>query len=186
MSYADELVRLLLPLGVYSFEEGSFSLGELQALGAVLDEQEQEQLRLQRESIVATAEEEGLDKMAALFRHFPEGLTVQQKREAIAAFLQIGGDSFTLEALQRCLLACGVRCFLEETGINQVRISFPGVMGVPEGFSRMRLVIEDLLPCQLEIVYFFRYCTWGETAQYGLTWGDLGEMTWDEWRHYVE
>ena len=37
MGYAEELVRLLRPLGVYSFQEGSFSLGELQALGGALD-----------------------------------------------------------------------------------------------------------------------------------------------------
>ena len=186
MSYADELVGLLLPLGVYTFSEGSFSLGELQALGAVLDEQELEQIRLQRESIAATAEEEGLDKLAALFRRFPEGLSVQAKRAAIAAYMQVGGDSFTPAALQRCLLACGAECLLEETGINRVKISFPCVMGIPAGFDRMQRIIEDLLPCQLEISYFFRYCTWGETAQYGLTWGDLGEMSWDEWRHYKE
>ncbi|MCQ2420657.1 MAG: DUF2313 domain-containing protein [Clostridia bacterium] len=184
MRYADELVRLLLPLGVYSFAEGSFSLGELQALGAALDEQEQMQRYLQRESIVETAEEEGLAKMAALFRHFPEGLSVQAKRAAIAGFLRVGGDSFTLQALQSCLLACGAECVLEETGINRVKVSFPQVMGVPEGFAQMRIIIEDILPCQLEIDYFFRYCTWAETAQYGLTWGDLGQMSWDAWRHY--
>ena len=37
MNYADELVSMLRPLGVYSFQEGSFSLAELQALGAALD-----------------------------------------------------------------------------------------------------------------------------------------------------
>ena len=186
MSYTDELVRLLLPLGVYSFAEGSFSLGELQALGAVLDENEQLQLEMQRETIVESAEADGLDKMAALFRHFPQGLSVQAKRAAIAAFLQIGGDSFTLEALQRCLLACGAECLLEETGINRVKVSFPQVMGVPDGFTQIRTVIEDILPCQLGITFFFRYCTWGETMQYGLTWGDLESMSWNEWMLYRE
>ena len=186
MSYAEELVRLLLPLGVYSFAEGSFSLGELQALGAALDAQEAEQIRLQRESIPMTAEAEGLDKMAALFRHFPQNLSVAQKRTAIAGFLQVSGDSFTQEALQRCLLACGTQCLLEETGTNRVQVSFPQVMGVPEGFTQMQYVIEDLLPCQLEITYFFRYCTWEETAQYAMTWGELEQMSWDAWRHYTE
>ena len=37
MSYENELVTMLRPLGVYSFREGSFSLAELQALGAALD-----------------------------------------------------------------------------------------------------------------------------------------------------
>ena len=46
MGYANELVRLLLPLGVYSFAEGSFSLGELEALGAALDEMDAKALGL--------------------------------------------------------------------------------------------------------------------------------------------
>ena len=68
MGYAEELVRLLRPLGVYSFREGSFSLGELQALGGALDAAQAKLSRMQRESIPATAEDEGLDRMEALFR----------------------------------------------------------------------------------------------------------------------
>ena len=37
MGYTNDLVRLLRPLGVYSFDAGSFSLAELQALGGALD-----------------------------------------------------------------------------------------------------------------------------------------------------
>ena len=66
MGYAEELVRLLRPLGVYSFREGSFSLGELQALGGALDAAQARLSRMQRESIPATAEDEGLDRMEAL------------------------------------------------------------------------------------------------------------------------
>ena len=91
MSCTEELIALLRPLGVYSFREGSFSLGELQA-----------------------------------------------------------------------------------------------VMGVPEGFSWMRAVIEDILPCQLGIFYWFRYCTWQETEQYRLTWGALNAMSWTAWMLYHE
>ena len=69
MGYAEELVRLLRPLGVYSFREGSFSLGELQALGGALDAAQAKLSRMQRESIPATAEDEGLDRMEALFRY---------------------------------------------------------------------------------------------------------------------
>ena len=38
MSYGNELIAMLRPLGVYSFREGSFSLAEMQALGADLDQ----------------------------------------------------------------------------------------------------------------------------------------------------
>ena len=179
MSCTEELIALLRPLGVYSFREGSFSLGELQALGKALDELETWAQTAQRESIVLTAQAEGLERMEALFRHGAVEQDTEARRKAIAAFLQIGGDSFTAAALNRCLRACGVPCTVEETGeVNRVKVWFPGVMGVPEGFSWMRAVIEDILPCQLGIFYWFRYCTWQETEQYRLTWGALNAMSW--------
>ena len=52
MGYANDLVRLLRPLGFYSFEEGSFSLAELQALGSALDALDAHAQAGQRESIV--------------------------------------------------------------------------------------------------------------------------------------
>ena len=116
MNYADELVSMLRPLGVYSFQEGSFSLAELQALGAALDAADEAFGAAQKESIVMTAQDEGLSKMEALFRSKPPAKTVDARRAAIAGFLRISGDSFTLAALNRCLCACGVACSVEETG----------------------------------------------------------------------
>ena len=187
MSYTDELVDMLRGLGVYSFREGSFSLAELQALGAQLDAADGAFATAQKETIVMTAQDEGLSKMEALFRSRPPARTVQARRAAIAGFLQIGRDSFTLEAINRCLAACGVACRVEELEqVNCVKVWFPGVMGVPDGFSEMKIIIEDILPCQLGITYWFRYCTWQETQDYGLTWGDLNAMTWHEWETYHE
>ena len=125
--------------------------------------------------------------MEELFRHGAVEQDTEARRKAIAVFLQIGGDSFTAAALNRCLRACGVPCTVEETGeVNRVKVWFPGVMGVPEGFSWMRAVIEVILPCQLGIFYWFRYCTWQETEQYRLTWGALNAMSWTAWMLYHE
>lgn len=187
MSCTEELIALLRPLGVYSFREGSFSLGELQALGKSLNELETWAQTAQRESIVLTAQAEGLERMEELFRHGAVEQDTEARRKAIAVFLQIGGDSFTAAALNRCLRACGVPCTVEETGeVNRVKVWFPGVMGVTEGFSWMRAVIEVILPCQLGIFYWFRYCTWQETEQYRLTWGALNAMSWTAWMLYHE
>ena len=60
MSYGNELIAMLRPLGVYSFREGSFSLAELQALGAALDEADEALSRAQKETIVKSAGDEGL------------------------------------------------------------------------------------------------------------------------------
>lgn len=187
MSYGNDLVTILRPLGVYSFREGSFSLAELQALGTALDEADEALSRAQKETIVKLAGDEGLSKWEALFRSRPPAKTIEARRAAIAGFLRISGDSFTLAALNRCLCACGVACSVEETGeVNHVKVWFPGVMGIPDGFSQMKIIIEDILPCQLGITYWFRYCTWQETEGYGLTWGDLDAMTWHGWETYHE
>ena len=185
MSYTDQLVRLLLPLGVYSFAEGSFSLAQLQALGSTLDDLEKWQMDLQKETIVMTAENEGLQKMLSLFRGKVPAASVTNQRQAIAGFLRISGDSFTLQALNACLAACGVKCEVAETmQANSVMVRFPDTMGIPKEFALMQQIIEDILPCQLEILYVFQYCTWAQTERYGLTWGDLDQMSWHDWRHY--
>ena len=116
MSYGNELVTMLRPLGVYSFREGSFSLAELQALGAALDEADASFSKAQKETIVLSAGDEGLSRWEALFRSRPPAKTIEARRAAIAGFLRISGDSFTLAALNRCLCACGVACSVEETG----------------------------------------------------------------------
>ena len=125
--------------------------------------------------------------MEALFRYCAGLKDTQARRAAIAAFLQFGGDSFTLQALNRCLQTCGVFCRVAETGRPEhVRVWFPRQMGIPAGFAQMRVIIEDILPCQLDIFYDFRYCTWQETEKYGLRWADLGSMTWMQWMLYHE
>lgn len=187
MSYAQRLMALLRPLGVYTFRDGSFSMAQLEALGAQMDALRAVLEKNGRESIVMSAEDEGLRRMEALFRCRPAAADVQARRQAIAALMQVSGDGFTLEALRRCLPACGAPCELEETGeVNRVRIRFPGVMGEPPGFAQIRGIIEDLLPAQLGIEYALRWCTWQETEQYALTWGQLNAMTWDAWRTYRE
>lgn len=184
MSYAQKLMELLRPLGVYTFRDGSFSMGQLEALGAQLDSLSGLLAEIQRESLVMSAENEGLTKAEALFPFKPPAQTLCERRNAIAAFWQIADDSFTPEALQRCVLACGADCLLQELGVNHVGVSFPGVMGVPEGFSQMRRIIESILPCHLLIDFLFRWCTWRETADYGLTWGDLESGSWHDWMVY--
>ena len=187
MGYAQELRRLLLPLGAYTFKDGSFSMAQLEALGAELGAAASVISDNQRESIAATAEGSGLAAFEALFPYRSAAQSIADRQAAVAGFLQIGEDGFTLEALQRCLAACGCACFLSETGVpNRVRVSFPNVMGVPDGFARIRRIADEILPAHVGITYAFRWCTWGETETYGLTWGGLSRMSWHGWMVYTE
>ena len=53
-----------------------------------------------------------------------------------------------------------------------MKVYFPDVAGIPEGFDRLRLIIEDILPSHVDITYVFWYNTWGMVAQRHPTWGD--------------
>lgn len=179
MGYAAYLKQLLRPLGVYDLTDGSFSAGELDALGAELDKVWDDLQENQRESIVSSALSDGLTRYERLFGVLPESPTTESRRAAIAALMQVAGDSFSAAALSNCLAACGVAAQVEETDTaGTLAVSFPGRMGVPEGFARMKAILEMLLPCHLTAEYRFRYALWRDIA--GLTWGRAAGMTWGE------
>jgi len=179
MAYAEYLRALLRPLGVYRLDEASFSGAETEALGAGMDALFAEARRAQRESIAATAEDEGLTRLERLFPYLPAADGAAARRSAIGAFMTIGGDSFTPASLSRSLSACGVRAVVAETGTaGLVAVSFPDVTGQPAGYERIREIIAAILPCHLEIRWDLRWFTWGEAAS--MTWRQAGTMTWME------
>ena len=66
MSNASNLKDLLRPMGVYRLED-SFLGAELECLGGVLDELQEQLEQVQREMCLTTAQGEGVERMAALF-----------------------------------------------------------------------------------------------------------------------
>lgn len=174
MGYADYLCDLLRPLGVYNLDGGLFSSAELEAQGTALDECGAKLDRAAREMILCTAQAEGLSSIENLLPHRPVSETAEQRRKALAALLRIGGDSFTLNALNSNLAGCGISALVSETGVpEQVKVVFPGVSGVPDGFDDLRKIIEDILPCHLEIEYVFRYASWAEIEEELRVWSDF-------------
>lgn len=181
MGYREYLTQLLRPLGVYDLTEGSFSGGELAALGAALDDLDAYARQRQRESLVMTAKDAGLSAMESLFPYLVTADGAAARRAAISGFLQISGDSFTAAALSRCLAACGTVCRvteMEEPGV--VQVTFPSVGGEPENFAAKKRIIESILPCHLQVQYVFIWCTWGDLEEKGLTWSTAAEMTFAE------
>lgn len=182
MSYAQYLRQLLAPLGVYQLN-APFQGGELEALGDAFDQVEGALEELNREACLATAEDWGVEQAASLFRRRPPATTVKTMREALAALLRIGGDSFTLTAINDNLKGCGLNAVASETetpGVVEVR--FPDVPGIPDGFESMRAILEDILPCHLDIRYVYWYITWALMEERFATWGDIEKLgpTWEE------
>lgn len=181
MGYGAYLQELLRPLGVYDLRAGSLSASELEAMGMGLDGAAGASDYAQRECVTATAEEEGLSRRESLFAHPPVQVSVPLRREAIHALLQISGDSFTLDAINRAIQGCGIKAEAQETGVwGYIRVIFPEVAGVPEEFEQIQQVILDIIPCHLETEFYFRYLTWAELEERQMTWAMIHEAgyTW--------
>ena len=176
MSTGQYLRELLRPLGVYDLN-APFIGGELDAQGAALDGAGDRLEKIQRESSLVTAEDWGLENLARLFARRPVSAGPRALADALAALLRIGGDSFTLSAINNTISGCGIPAVAEETGVGQVAVSFPGVVGEPEGFSELKKIIEDILPAHLAVEYIFWYLTWAELERKFSSWQSIEDRS---------
>ncbi|MDD5937745.1 MAG: DUF2313 domain-containing protein [Clostridiales bacterium] len=179
MGYAEYLWELLKPMGPY--RKGVYTAGELDGVGAALDGVSGGLTELEREAFLDTAEDWGLERIESLLTRRPVAETAEGKRLALAALLRIGGDSFTLAAVNDNLRGCGLNAVVSETedpGIVEVR--FPDVPGIPDSFRELQQIIEDIIPCHLEVRYVYWYITWGMLENRFQNWGALEDegYTW--------
>lgn len=182
--YEQYLRALLAPLGVYDLRDGTINGAELYALGTGMDTVSQRLETVERESLTATAEDEGLSRREALFARRPAAVTPEERRAAIAALLQIDGDSLTPSAINKTICGCGIPARAMEMGEGCLRVIFPEVIGIPAEFEQIRDIILDILPCHLEVEFYFRYLTWEECERTGYTWADVeaAEHTWESFQ----
>ena len=179
--YEEYLRGLLAPLGVYRLDRGSLSGAELYALGRGLDGVSARMDYVERESALFTAEGEGLRRRETLFARTPVHYTTELRRQAIAALLRIGGDCFTLSDINSTISGCGIKALAQEKErFGYIRVIFPDVAGIPEGFEQIREIILDIIPCHLEVEFYFRYLTWQECEAFQYTWAVIHqrEYTW--------
>lgn len=180
--YGEYLKDLLRPLGVYQLDE-SLNGAELESMGGVLDDVQTLLETVHIQADLTTAGEEGLAAIASLFVRQPVTSDPERLRAALAALLRVGGDSFTLAAINDNLAGCGLNAVASEGAAAQtVEVCFPEVPGIPDGYEEMCKIIEDILPCHLAIEYVFWYVTWAIMEERFATWGDLEarDLTWEE------
>ena len=182
--YEEYLRAVLEPLGVYNLGEGSVNRAELVALGRGMDVAADWLETAEREMLAATAEGVGLQRRESLFARRPAAATAEERRTAIAALLQIDGDSLTPSAINHTLRGCGIRAKAMELDTGHLRVTFPDVGGVPEEFDRISQIILDILPCHLEVEFYFFYLTWEECEARAYTWAavEAEGFVWDEFQ----
>ena len=181
MGYGEHLRTFLRPLGIYDLTPGSLSGSELDALGHGLDVLSCRMDYVERESALFTAEGEGLRRRETLFARTPVHYTTELRRQAIAALLRIGGDCFTLSDINSTISGCGIKALAQEKErFGYIRVIFPDVAGIPEGFEQIREIILDIIPCHLEVEFYFRYLTWQQCETFQYTWAVIHqrEYTW--------
>ena len=170
--YEQYLIRLLAPLGLYDLS-GVQNRSELAAWGMELDNVSAALDTVERESLLVTAEDQGLSRREALFARKPAALTAEERRAAVAALLRIGEDSLTPDAINDTLVGCGIRARAEEKADGGLRVVFPGTAGIPAEFGQIQKIILDILPCHLDVEFYFRYLTWVELAARFPDWASL-------------
>lgn len=187
MSHAQYLRDLLRPLGIYNLE-APFNGSELNAQGLALDNVMGWIEEVQRESSLTTAENWGLEKTAQLFVRRPVATQPRKLAAALAALLRIGGDSFTLSAINDTISGCGVPALVRELGKGQVSVSFPGIAGEPKEFQSLKRIIEDILPAHLGIEYDFWFLTWKELEDNFPSWQSIHDLalSWTQLETFVE
>ena len=186
MSYAQYLRELLRPLGVYDLT-APINGGELDGAGVGLDGAEARLDEILRETFLTTAEGCGLERIAVLLARRPVTEEPRVLGDALAALLRIGGDSFTLAAINDTLSGCGVCARVMEEQVGTVTVHFPDVGGIPAGFDELKQIIEDILPAHLEVKYHFWYMIWEELERKLPTWQAIESqgLTWVELEAYV-
>ncbi len=180
MGYYEHLCALLAPLGAYRLD-GGVSGAELSAAGDALDTAAEALALAERESCLATAEDEGLSRAEALFARVGARLSAQERRAAIASLSAIGEDGFTIAAMNAAIAGCGVAASVEERADGGLRVRFPGVAGAPQEFEKIKRILFDILPCHLAVEFYLAYLTWRECGERGTTWADIedAEHTWE-------
>lgn len=182
--YETYLRALLEPLGVYDLTEGTINRAELAAMGRGMDAVSGRLEVVEREAVTATAEDEGLRRREALFLRRPAAVTPEERRGAIQALLRIDGDSLTPGAINLTLQGCGIKAWALEMGEGHLRVVFPEVAGIPAEFEQIRSIILEILPCHLEVEFYFRYLTWEECERAAYTWlaVEAVEYTWESFQ----
>lgn len=188
MRYTDYLKELLRPLRLYVLDTG-YGAEELKQEGRGLDQCYDALSQLEIEAFLNTASEYGLLAYETLLPYRPTSETLEDRRNAIIALLRINDSSFTIDALNDTLKGCGIQAIVREgSAAMTVEIFFPGVQGIPDHIEEIKKRIEQILPCHLGVIYFYKYITWMELEIWFSSWSVLEaeNLSWNALELYVK
>lgn len=172
MGYCEYIKQLFEPLRLYA--SGGTGDAELEAIGGEFDKCLGLLQSAEKESLVVTAEDEGLEGYERILPYTPAYISASDRRRAILALLRIDECSFTQTALNDTIAGCGIRAVVREGAAAQtVIVSFPYNRGIPDNIDELKFRIEEILPCHLNIEYHYIYTVWGEIEAFFGMWSEL-------------
>ena len=157
MSSYDSMKNKMLPLGLYSFAEGSVVDNELNAYAAALDPLFDKIDEMTRESFISTAESYGLSEREKFIDRVKPQLTVEKRRELLINQEKAVTCDGTAVGFNRFLSDCGLTNFrVHEFPIRQ-RIAIYINDDLNEGEkSLIGYKIAQAAPVHLNVQVYYR------------------------------
>lgn len=185
MGYRDYLWRMLQPLGVYT--DGGFNGGELAALGAALDQAEQQLSDIWREITVISAERDGLSQAEQLFPMIA-GTETEGRREALKKLWQTDNRSFSRSDIMETLEGCGLSVTVGAVGDTfEALVIFQNPLTIWDEPVFLFWLLEQVLPCHMAVTTRFTYVdiNSGETVQERRTLEIMRQRTQAQWEQLL-
>lgn len=180
MTEAKERMRQILEhTGLYTGEDRILS-AELAVYGAGLDLLLEAVEKLRKNLFVSTADAEGLTAFERLFRIVPSADNPENRRAMLLERGSVTCADNTRAALEKQLLAAGIRGNIVEHFQDGLYINVHEVLGISEEAAAAEA--QTFLPAHLPYVLDFGKNTWDAVDAREMTFSqmDLKNRTWDE------
>lgn len=182
------MLKALLPVGVYKLNNGTNVYKELQSYCAALDVFKETVDSVLSEISPVCAIGDGLVFYEKLFGDEKYSYSIEQRRRMILTMLLLGANDNTVEGIKRFFASLGVECELEEY-FNTCFLYVYVLNSESFDSEERKNIIErakEFLPCHLEFSVDFRTIDWDTLDSYDRTFAQIDalDMTWGEFEAY--
>ncbi len=186
MSSYNSMVQAMGSVGVYSLDGNSFVDRELKAYAQELDAFSGGIDEIIRESIVATAESDGLLFYEKIVGTLGNGLPIESRREMIESLLRLNSNDNTLGGITRFFRSLGLECEIEE--LPSIFDLYIKPIGGSYTLSERKYIVsraKQFLPCHLTFLIDFRSTTWAGYDSSEKTFREIDalQMTWEDFEY---
>ncbi|MGN0478870.1 MAG: hypothetical protein ACI4GO_05520 [Hominenteromicrobium sp.] len=171
--------RILIHTGLYTGEDKIFS-AEMAAYGAGLEILSEALEKLRNGLFVQTAGADGLERFEKLFRIRPSSDNPEIRRAMLLERGAVTPADHTKAALEKQLLAAGIRGTIVENDQDGLNVNVQEVLGISETAAESEA--RAFMPAHLPCVFDFGSVTWDAADDAALTFDEMDakDYTWDQ------